>query len=220
MADNMPYYGFRWATAHNGGKNVPQAEECFVVSGQSFDINNGAQNIGLGIGDPVTRLASGAVSLCDGSEGAGGGVAVYGIVVAVLPYYNAVTGRMEPTNVLPDNVVYGTNLERQSKVMVVRADAGRWEIDVNDATTATSLADYQALYGENCDHILTGVVSVDTRAKPKLDINPNDPATAQWRIISVSKSAANQDFSGANVKLIVEINEAATQLPAFGATGI
>lgn len=218
MSDNSIKYGIRWATSLNGGRNMPQPEVCIVATGASFDINGGAQNVSLGIGDPVTRLSTGGVTLCDGSEGAGGGVAVYGIVVGVLPYYDAVSGLMRPTSALPDAVSYGTNLERQSKVLVVRADSGRWELDCDEATTATTLAAYQAFIGENCDHTLTGVVSVDTRAKPRLDISTHATATSQWRVLAVSPSAENQDFSGNYVKLIVEINEG--QFPAFSATGI
>jgi hypothetical protein len=217
MADNPVKYGIRWSHTGNGGRNFPQPEVMIVATSQSFDVNGGAANVGLGVGDPVTKLSTGGVGLCDGSEGAGGGVAVYGVVVGVLPYWNATTGRMEPTNVLPSDVAWGTNLERQSKVLVVRADAGVWEMDVNDNTTATTLAAYQALIGENCDHVLTGA-SGAARAFPKLDIDPNDPATAQWRIAGVSQTAENQDFSGANVKLLLRINE--MQGSDFSATGV
>jgi hypothetical protein len=218
MADNTAVYGFRWAKGYNGGVDFPQPIECFVASGASFDVNGGAQNVSLGVGDPVTRLSDGSVTLCAGSEGGSGGVAVYGIVVAVQPYYDSVLGAMRPSNILPDNVVYGTNLDRQSKVLVVPALAGAWEIDVDDVVTATTEAGYQAFVGENCDHVLTGVVSVDVRAKPKLDISTHATATSQWRIVSVSKSFDNQDFSGANVKLIVTCNE--PQDPSTSATGI
>lgn len=217
MTDNAVKYGFRWATAHNGGKNMPQPEVCIVATGTSFDVNGGAQNVPLNIGDPVTRLSTGGVTLCDGSEGGAGGLAVYGIVVGVLPYYDAAAGYMRPTNKLPDAVSYGTNLERQSKVLVVRAEAGRWEIDTDDTSTSyDTLAEFQAFQGENCDHILTGA-SGAVAAFPRLDISGHGTATAQWRIIAVSPTAENQDFAGAYVKLVVEINEG--QGPQFVATG-
>ena len=218
MADNVAVYGIRWAKGYNGGTDYPQPVECFVASGAPFDVNGGAQNVALGIGDPVTRIADGSVTLCAGSEGGSGGVALYGIVVGVAPYYDSVQGVMRPTAALPDNVVYGTNLERQSKVFVIPVVGSVFEIDCDDAVTATTEAAYQALVGTNCDHVLSGVASVDTRAKPKLDISSTGTATAQWRIVGLSKSLDNQDFSGANVKLLVVANE--TQDPVTGATGI
>lgn len=215
MADNAIKYGFRWHRAING-KNIPMPEEVIIASATSFDVNSGAQNVSLRIGDPVTRLSTGGVTLCDGSEGAGGGVALYGIVVGVLPYYDATAGYMRPSNSVPDAVTYGSNLERQTKVLVVPAEAGYWEIDCDDAATATTLAAYQAFQGENCDHILCGA-SGETSAKPRLDISGHGTATAQWRIIRVSPTAENQDFSGNYVKLIVRVNEC--QAPGFVATG-
>ncbi len=217
MADNAIKYGFRWFSAIDGSKNMPQPEEVIVASGASFDVNGGAQNVSLRIGDPVTRISTGGVTLCDGSEGAGGGVALYGIVVGVLPYYDSTRGQMTPSNALPDNVVYSSNLERQSKVLVVRAEAGLWEIDCDDTAAAyDTLAEYQAFQGENCDHILTGA-SGETSAKPRLDISGHGTATAQWRLVRVSPTAANQDFAGNYVKFVVRVNEC--QAPGFVATG-
>lgn len=217
MADNPIKYGFRWSLAHNGGRNMPQPEEMIVATSQAFNINGGAQGVALGPGDPVTRLSTGGANLCDGSEGAGGGVALYGICVGVLPYYDVTFGYMRPAGLLPSAVAYGTNLERQSKILVVRAEAGVWEVDCDENSTATTLAAFQAFMGENCDHVLTGVVGA-TRALPRLDISTHATATSQWRIVGISKTAENQDYSGNYVKLYVTVNE--SQGPYFTATGV
>jgi hypothetical protein len=219
MADNVQKYGIRWAKGYNGGRDVPQPVECFVASGQAFNINGGSSGINLSIGDPVTRLASGAVTLCDGSEGASGGVAIYGIVVGIQPYYDSTignSGALRPSNVLPSSIAYGTNLERQSKVLVVPVGNDVFEVDCDDAVTATTEAAYQALIGNNADHALTTATS--TKAYPRLDISSAGTATAQWRIVGISKTADNQDFSGNYVKLLVICNE--PQDPSASATGI
>lgn len=219
MGDNAIGYGFRWAKAHNGGKNLPVPEMGIVASGQAFNINGLGQGVYLRPGDPVTRLAGGGFTLCDGLEGAGGGVVVYGICVGILPYYDATigtSGAMRPTDKLPSGLVYGTNLERQSKILIVPADAGYWEIDCDDKVTATTLAAYQAFQGENCDHTLTGATNAGF-AHPRLDISDHGTATKQWRISAVSPIVENDDFAGLYVKLIVRINEA--QQPGFVATG-
>lgn len=215
--DNAVKYGFRWSNA-NGGRNMPQPLEELVVTSQAFAVNGGAAAPGLGIGDPVIRLSTGGVTLADGTEGAGGAVNIYAVVVGVKPYYDATFGRMTPSNVLPSAVAYGTNLERQSKVLVVPVGWGLWDVDVDDATTATTLAAYQLFIGENADHILTGV-SGQVRAFPKLDISGHGTSNAlHWRIVRVSPTQENQDFSGANVKLTVAANVA--QGVPYTATGV
>lgn len=217
MADNPIRYGFRWSYNANGGRNPPLVP-AIIATSQSFDINGGASNVSLRAGDPVTLISTGGVNLCDGSEGAGGGVALYGIVAKVLPYWDATTERMVFADAIPSDVAWGTILERQSKVLVIPADAGVFEIDCDDAATATTEAAYQAFIGENCDHILTAASG--TKATPRLDISGHGTATAQWRIVSVSDTRENMDFSGNYVKVDVRVNEAPTQLPAWGTTGI
>lgn len=210
--DNTPLYGIRWAREWNSSDTPPVVPR-FVATAAAFNINNGAQGVGLGAGDPVISLSTGGVTLCDGSEGAGGALAVFGIVAGVKPYWNATKARMDFGEVLPSGTAWGTILERQSWVLVTPAEAGWWEIDVDDATTATTEAAYQAFVGENADHILSAAVG-GTRALPKLDISSHaTTATLIWRIEGVSKSMYNRDFAGANTKLIVRINRA--QAPGF-----
>lgn len=163
----------------------------------------------------MTRLSTGGVTICEGVEGAAGGDAVYGIIVGVLPYYDAAQNLMVPANALPSDIAWGTVLERQSKLLVVPADAGIWEIDCDDATTATTEAAYQAFIGENCDHTLAGASG--TKLNPRLDISAHGTATQQWRIVGISPTVNNRDFSGLYVKLLVKVNEG--QQSTFTATG-
>lgn len=214
MTDNTPLYGFRWSTEWNGS-GPPIGKRRWVATGTNFAVSGGAATPGLGAGDPVTLLSGGSVDLCDGSETTQ--LVPYGIVVGVAPYYNATTGLMTPSDVLPSGVAWGTVEERRSWVYVVPADAGYWEIDVDDAVTATTLSAYLALVGQNCDHVLTGA-SGASRVYPKLDIQTqNTTASLMWRIVDVSRSCYNRDFYGANVKLIVKANR--MQDPRFTAAG-
>lgn len=215
MANNKPMYGFRWSIGGNGRPH-PAPLETFCVSAQSFDVNGGASNVGLGPGDLVTRLNSGGVKLCDGIEGAGGIEIPYAVVVGVKPYYNATTGLMTPSYVLPSDVTYGTNLERQSRVLVVPVEWGLWEADCD--TALASLAAFQLVVGLNVNTINTGA-SGDTRARPELDISEAAvTATFHWRIEGISPIAENVDFTGTNVKLIVRAN--AAQSPPYDFDGI
>lgn len=215
MADNRQEYGFRWSVAANG-RPLPNPFEMIVPSATSFDVNGGASNVALGPGDPVILLSTGGVDLCDGAEGAGGALAPYGIVVGVGPYWDGT--KMARGTTLPSDTTYGSVLERQSKVLVVPFDAGIWEIDCDDASTATTLAAYQAFIGENANYRFD-TTSGNTRAYPRLDISTHaDTSTLVCNIVGISPTLNNQDFSGNYVKLLVRAN--VVQLKSAGVTGV
>jgi hypothetical protein len=211
--DNIAKYGFRWWSGNPFPQPAPVV--CIVATSASFDVSGGVSNVALRKGDPVTDVSTGGVTLCAGFEASGTGVRVFGIVDAVLPYWDAAQNMRVPGNALPSDIAW-VGLENQSKLLVIPAEAGIWEVDVDDAVTATTEAAYQAFIGENCDHTLAGALT--TFANPRLDIAQHVTTTAQWRIVGVSPSADNRDFSGANVKLLVRVNEGAS--PTFTASGI
>lgn len=226
MADNVARYGFRYQGI-TAGVGHPKPIEVIVATGASFDVTGGTQNCALTAGDVVTKLSTGGVTLCAGNETTP--VAPYGVVIGVKPYYDSTigqTGAMRPSSSLPSDIAWGTNLDRQSKLIVMPFLPGQlWEVDVDDATTATTLAAYQAFIGENVSMINTGAANdVPPRAKPKLDISThNTTATLFFRIVGISQTLDNVDFSGANVKLLVEANVAQTpvyQDAGTGSTGI
>jgi len=203
MADNLAKYGFRWVGG-KGGRALPDPIECIVATGESFDVTSGAQNVGIGPGDVVTRLSTGGVTLCAGNETTP--ASPFGVVVGVRPYWSVAESRMVLAELLPSDVAWGTILERQSKLLVVPIDQGYWEVDVDEATTATTLAAYQAFIGENVSFINTGA-SGEARAKPKIDISTHATTNSlMFRIAAISGTQDNQDYSGANVKIIVEAN--------------
>jgi len=215
MTDNMrAYAGFKWVRSLVGS-TPPSSIPLRVASGYAGSINGGSGSIDINIGDPVRLLSTGYAVHAAGNEAAANAAEdIYGIVVAVLPYWD---GQVKTFgNRLPYGTAYGSVLERQSYVLVYPAAGHIWEIEVDDATTATTEAGYTALIGENCDHRLT------TGSEPKtnclLDISTHVATTAQWRIHNISQSVANQDFSGAYVRLYVTCNE--TQLAPFVTAGI
>lgn len=211
--DNNLRYGIRWSRAMNGC-DPPDPLEAFIVTGQNFAIN-GVGNVRLRPGDPITRLASGGVNLCDGSEGASGGVAMLGIVAEIERYYDATQGVMVRNFSLPSGVAYSTNLTRQTKILYYPVEWGVWEIDASSALA--SLAAAQLLAGANCDHTLTGT-TVGGYAYPRLNVASTGTGTAQWRIEGTSLTEENQDFTGNYVKFYVRAVEG--QGPLYTATGI
>ena len=82
--------------------------------------------------------------------------------------------------------------------------------------TATTEAAYQALIHSNVNYVLTGGVGsmASDRAYPKINISTTATTNSLvLRIVAISKSARNMDFTGANVKLICKANLA--QEPNF-----
>lgn len=210
--DNVKRYGIRWSTGYNG-KPHPQPIEMAVASAANFSISGYGTNVNLNVGDPVKLNTDGTVSLAGGNENGQTSQAIWGIVVGMggQGYFNGT--RMVRSQNLPSGVTYGTAIDRQSKVLVVPASGGFWEVDCDDIVTATTYLAYQALIGENVDHQLVpaAATAVTLSANPVLDISGHNPATAglSFRIVGVSQTVENQDFAGQWVKLIVSVNDGA-----------
>jgi hypothetical protein len=211
--NNLPRYGFR-----PFGKRFEdlQVDRLIVVSGQTFDVNNGAQDLSLRPGDPVYPVANGGYALADGSEGSGGAVSVSHIVCGIGWQYDATTGKMEFKHGLADAIAYSTNFNLASWIFAIPVEACQWSIDVDEADTAATEAAYRALINDNADHKLCGA-SGETSAKPRLDISSATTTnTLKWRIRGIDPTRENRDLAGLYVKLIVEANVVAR--PAFGGT--
>jgi hypothetical protein len=205
--DNRQGYGFRYAGARWGRDIAPI--ECIVATSEVFSVTGGTANVLLGPGDPVIKLATGGVTLCPGAETTA--QTPFGVVMAVLPYWDAASGFMKPAECLPSAVAWGTNLERQSKVLVQPFETAYWEIDCDDAVSATTEAAYQAFIGENTEYRLNGGIvptaNPQNRAHPRLDISAHATTnTFNLRIVRVSHTKDNVDFTGNYVKMIVELN--------------
>lgn len=202
MVDNPVKYGFRLAR-FRAGFAMSSMEEAFCITGATF-AGGSATAASLRPGDPIVRLASGAVNVAPGTDGSPGDV--LGIVVGIKQYVdpafaNAVTAR---GNALPSSIAYGTNLDLQSRVFYIPAEAAVWRIQVDDQVNTTEAA-YQLLLGLNCSHVHTAA-SGGLALTPKLDISTAAAtATLDWRLVGIPDRTL-QDFSGANVDLEVTCN--------------
>lgn len=205
MADNAVRYGFRFVKSRYGGGNAP-IQEAWCATGASFDVNAGASNVYLGEGDPILQQSTGAVTLAIGAEGTDS-TTILGICCGIKQYYDTARGVMTAMGPgIPSDLAWGTDLARQSRIYFVPVESAVWAIQVDDATTATTEAGYQAFIGENCRFVNTGA-SGDTRARPKLDISTHATTnTFPWKIVGLGQTAQNQDYSGANVELYVISN--------------
>lgn len=198
MADNVAKYGFRFFRSRSGS-GTPTPEERFLAS--AYQAAPGGTNVDINIGDPLTLVNDGSLAIAT----AGSSGRISHICVGVKQYYDGT--RMRSGDRVPGGQgVYGTNLERQTLIYALRTEDVIWEIDCNDATTATTLAAYQAFINENAD-IAYSASSSTKLANPRLAISThNTTATLQCRIVGISPTVNNQDFSGNYVKLLVTIN--------------
>lgn len=206
--DNAARYGLRPFQGRVGA----DAKLVWRDVASGYQAAPGAVNVNLNIGDPVIRVSDGTVAIATGT-----GVC-HGVIVAIGNYWNAARGLMEPTNVLPGGTAYGSIFERRSRVLIAPVDAWYFEIDVDDAVTATTEAAYRAFVGENANVAFSASATTGL-ASPKLDISThNTTNTLPWNIHDVSKTGLNQDYAGANVKLIVSCN--LPDMSPFVATGV
>lgn len=205
MPDNRKLKGFRYFQGKSG--NSPKPLEGQLATGYNGSINSGSA-IDVEVGTPVRKLDSGYFEVADGSEGGSGGETIDGIVVGIKQYWNG--SKLVSGSRIPNSTAYSTILERTSIFYYLPAESCYWEVDADDAATATTEAAWRALRGSNADHILTTGSEPD--ANVMLDISSNtdaSPGAAQWRIIDLSPTRENRFLDGLYVKLIVEINESA-----------
>lgn len=215
MADNRVQYGFRFARGIDGGRNLPQVEERWIATGTNFAVNGGAATPKLQAGDLVKQIADGSVNLADGTENTT--QAPYGVVVGVVQYWDAVAGRLVKGSAVPSGVAWGTNWERRTRVLVIPVSAAIWEVDSDDIVNQT-VAQYGALIGSNMDHRNWGAAGEDS-IKPRLDVSTtNTTATLVWRVMGISQSVDNQDYTGQFVKMLVRANVG--NIPTLNNTGV
>jgi hypothetical protein len=200
MADNLHIYGFRPYAPKIGAFTAPVR---MTVASAQDDVDSSANSVHIWPGDPLKTLTTGGVKVALTTE------AVSYVCCGIEPYYDASTGVMKHGKYYPNQTTWGTVEARRGYVLCYRADAYIWEIDCDDATTATTKAAYVALINGNCEFTTPGnttMVSVD----PYLDISDlsGDPTDvdAGLRCVGISETIHNRDFSGNYVKLLVEFN--------------
>jgi hypothetical protein len=210
--NNAARYGFRYhSTMVGNSAGVKVSPEPALFASAYQPAVNGSGNCNIGIGDPITGLATGMCQLAAGIEAAAGAAeAIKGVIYQCLPQWSATQSAMVPGNVIQGGIVYGTNLERQTKALYVPVRDTVFEADVvNAGASFDTVAEFQAAYGANADH-RNVFDATSLRAVPQVDLATVAATTAQWRIIGLSKSALNQDLTGTNAKLLVSCFEEQT----------
>lgn len=202
MADNTREYGFRWVKGEFGQVSPPVQR---VRLASAYQPAAGGTNVDLHVGDPVQIASTGTATIAIGSEGTQS--LIYGICCGFSPEFDGTV--MQPRNKhTGGSGAYSTNLERQNFVYVIPVVGQVFEIDCDDAVTATTEAGYYAFIGENTDMVLTADTTNanDPKATPQLDISLHNTTALQWRIVDIAPRV-NQDFSGNYVKLRVVCNK-------------
>jgi hypothetical protein len=195
--DNPAIYGLRPYLGRYSTDYPVQSK--FVAT--TYQAAPGAVNVDLNIGDPVIRVSDGSVAIAV----AGATNPIYGVIVGVERIWDAGLGAMRPSDKVPGGTAWAS-IDRQTRVLVRLAQGTLWEVDADDAVSATTLAGYQAFIGENVN-LVYGASATTGKANPRVDISGHATTnTFQFNIVDVSPTCMNMDFAGANVKLIVQVN--------------
>lgn len=207
MSDNVAYYGFRPSRGALGMAAVGRTIRCPVASNYVSTIAGLAAGIGFRAGDPVNQLSDGTVAHLTVSDGTPTETTMkcLGVVVAVDPWFDSTIGQngaMRRADNLPPGIVYGTNFDRQSNLLVLPAEGVTFEVDAT-GTVPTTYATWLALVGANFPLIYSAVAP---KAFPRVDVTTPVTTAEQIRVVGISQTLNNQDFSGANVKLLVQFN--------------
>jgi hypothetical protein len=212
MADNRHRYGFRYHSPRYGNTKPPTIMMS-IATGQN-DVDDSANSININIGDPVEKVNTGGVIVANVDE------VVWGIVVGPILYWDG--DKMRKGKYYPNQTAWGTVEGRRGYVGCMTASAAVWEVDCDENATDASLASadkagYMAIVGENIQHTCPGDTTNGT-ADPYLDLSDHATTyTHGWRIVGVSETLENQDYSGNYVKLLVVINESQEAGAARGA---
>lgn len=215
MADNAQMYGLRFHSTRSGS-GTPNVLRKRVASAYNGSLNSAA--VDMNIGDVVKLVNDGTVALV-----VAGDTTMFGVIVGIGPYWDG--SKLIRNSKLPNSAgAYSTNYDRETTVFVIPFEDAIFEIDCDDASSATTFAAYRTLVGNNGDLVTTGNATTG-KASYMFDISDavaNTTASAQMRILDISPTLANQDFSGNYVKLLVVANEVSTNLPGYdsGATGV
>ena len=138
--------------------------------------------------DPVEILSTGTI------EVAGAGGAILGSLGGIF-FTDATTSK--PTFA---NHLNASNTATDIVGFVSDDPYQRFEIQSDGATEATDV-------GQNADIVYAAGSSPDFVSKVELDESDHKDATAQLRIIGISKDPENNTAGSANVNLVVIINE-------------
>lgn len=218
MADNRHLYGFRWHGNLEGGC-CPKPIEFTVKTAFDFSTQAGGA-VDLNVGDPVVMDTDGTVILATAAVGAAQNL--FGVVASINNAKVDANGYSRPASFLPVGTTWATEALR-SKVGIIPFGRNTWEIDGNQVFAgATTIANYRVLLGGNVNFIYSRDVTNANRPKanPLLNLaaTPDATATKDFRLLDISHTADNFDFSGNFVKLVVVVNSSG-EAP-FNKTGV
>lgn len=203
MANNVHKYGFRFYQG-SSGRDRPTGLPMQVANAYQAKADDTTTSVDLNVGDPVKLVSDGSVALANATD------VPYGIVTGILNVFNSADGANRPNNRVPGATTPGTTaIDRQTTVLVTPCEGVIWEVDVDDNTTQTTYTGYQGIIGNNIGHSCVADTSNSglPKADPRLKMSTlGTVGTLDWRIVGISKTADNKDFSGTNVKLLVKAN--------------
>lgn len=192
---NSHISGLRWVRSKHGHGEAP-TEERTVASAYATELR---------VGQAIKLAADGT------AQQAAAGDSVYGVIAGIVRYWDSGNSVMKVGGtVLPASTTWGTNREKRSVIKVIPVEGQIFQVDCDDAVTATTEAAYEALLNSNCDHVITS-------GDFQLDISTAGTATAQWRLVEIPNRSF-QDFASTNVRLHVEANE--SQMVPYSTAGV
>lgn len=199
MADNRHIMGFRWVGSLSG-RDRPILREVVIADSAAWN-DDAAAACAVNIGDPVIPVNDGTVIIAPGGSTTG----IIGVVHSVVTYWDG--SKLTTNDFVPAATTGGGVEDRYTRVLISLASDSVYEIDTSTAAQTTKNA-YRGLIGNNCDHVHTRV-SFNGRywADPKLVASGAGTGTANWRIVDVSQTQENVDYTGNFVKLLVTANE-------------
>ena len=222
---NTHRYGFRYLRELWGGGDTPTVEVLPIASG--YQPNNGAVSVNLNIGDPVTKLETGAIELAQPGSGAATTTErVYGIVVGFPRVL--IGGGVRPNAFYPGGTVYGSGLapyNLQTLCAVIPVVGREWEICTSAAGGGSldSYEEWQAAVGAVATFVYSAIntTSSNPKANPMLlasSLSDADANTLQLRVQGIGRIDDMQDFSLADVCVRVVFN-AVQESPIITAGG-
>jgi hypothetical protein len=201
---NPQFNGFRYWGSMFGENITPRLLPCQVATTYAT---------GIFRGDPVKRVSDGSVAV------AAAGDSVFGVAVGAR-YRNA-DGLYVERDYLPASIAYTPDAMRSIVMVIPATPFTIFEVDADDGTSITTVANARLLVWENCDHILTIAGNTSTGLSgAQLDISTHATTSATWRIVDVSPLPSGNDPTQILAKYLVVANKTHNWPGVFSTTGI
>lgn len=174
-----------------------------------------ATNYGTALfkGDPVARVSDGSVAQ------AAAGANIFGVVAGV-KYRNA-DGVLVEKDYVPASTTYTPDILRTIVYVIPATPFTIFEVDADDGSSITTVANARAIVWENCDHIFTTAGSTATGLSGcQLDISTHATTSSGWRVLDLAPYPSGNDPTLIQAKYLVICNETNNWPGTFSTTGI